>query len=522
MEPGIDHAEMGSPTARAPSTLLPRLGVLTLVAAVGALGLPRPLGGDQALFLFTARAMHHGSMLYRDIWDAKQPGIYGFYTVAGVLFGFNEIAVHLLELLVMLGLAVVLQRTLPDLGFSSRAAALAPLLVVLPYYVVSWTWDLGQLEPIIGLPLYLGFWASIRARDSTDHQARWHALAGACAAIVTVFKLIYAPIGLVFLVLTLRREGRGRAVAAWCSGVAAVWAPIFAWVAASGLVHEVWYTWVSFPSTSRREAAQPLSTLTNSARSFGRGFAPIAVLAAIGVWQARRRLERWMIVAIGWILTGLALDLVQFWWRYLYWDLAVPIGLFAVVGARHLVERARVDRRLLVGSVLVFALLGGYALGPQRERFRLSFPDPTATFRDDTTRAELRALEESDYADLTAVLAVLRAPDARPGPIVVFGNPLVQLASGRAQAGRIPGFLANTLGPDEWHEFADQMRATPPAYVYIGQVQSASVQDLLDERGTEVVAILAAAYCPAADLPKGRWLVQCASVPAAVTNGPTG
>ena len=111
-------------------------------------------------------------------------------------------------------------------------------------------------------------------------------------------------------------------------------------------------------------------------------------------------------------------------------------------------------------------------------------------------------------------VAVVRDPAAIAGPIVVFGNPLVQLASGRDQAGRIPGFLANTLGPDEWRKFAAQMRRTPPAYVYIGEVQGTSEDEYLRTRGREVSAILEAAYCPAREVPDGRWLVRCADVPA--------
>ena len=485
------------------------IGVLVAVAVAGIMSLPRPLGGDQALFLYMARAMHHGSMLYRDIWDAKQPGIYGFYYVAGNLFGFNEIAVHLAELIVMFTLAVVLQRTLPDFGLSRRAAALAPLAVVLPYYLVSATWDLAQLEPLIGLPLYLGLWSSIRARASTEHQARWQFAAGALAAVVTIFKLVYAPIGIVFLVLSLRREGRVRATVLWFTGVFVVWLPVFIWVAASGLVHEVWYTWVSFPRTSRSQAAQPLSTLTNSARSFGRSLAPIGALGLLGLWTHRKRLERWMVLALAWVAVGLMLDLTQFWWRYLYWNLNVPIALFAVLGVIALSDAARANRRVFGGWLIVVVLLGAYALAPQRERWRDALSDPTAAFRDDTARNELRALEEPVYADLDLTVALVKAPDARPGPVVVFGSPIIQLATGREQAGKIPGFLANTLGPDEWHDFATQIRETPPAYIFIGSVQNASEQEFLDTRGVEVERILTASYCEAAVVPAGRWLVQC-------------
>jgi hypothetical protein len=494
------------------------------VLVAGLLSLPRALGGDQALFLYMAKSIHHGSVLYKDVWDAKQPGIYAFYFVAGNLFGFNEIGVHLAELVVMLTLALVLQRTLPDFGFSARAAALSPLVVVLPYYVVATTWDLTQLEPLIGLPLYLGFWTSMRARRSDAHDARWQLAAGACAAVVTIFKLLYLPYGFVFLAYSMRRDRWPRTVGAWLLGFALAWSPVLVWVLAHGLVHEVWYTWISFPGTSRREAAQPVSVLTSSARSFGRSFAPVAALALVGIWTHRHRFERWMRVALAWVLLAVLLDLTQFWWRYLYWDASVPAGLFAVLGVMALYDMRHDNRRVAVGAVVVVALLGVYSVAPQRQRFVESLPDPTATLRHTSARDALRADEEPLYGDLDETLAVLRTPDARPGPVVIFGSPIIQLASGREQAGKIPGFLANTLGPDEWHDFATQMRVTPPAYVFIGEVQGVSEDEFLQTRGAEARQILEQSYCDAAKVSTGRWLVQCHDVapPSALRRSGTG
>ncbi len=284
---------------------------------------------------------------------------------------------------------------------------------------------------------------------------------------------------------------------------------------ANGLVGEVWYTWIEFPGTSRREAAQPLSVLTSSARSFARSFAPVAALAVVGLWANRRRLERWMVIALAWVALALVLDLSQFWWRYLYWDASVPLSLFAVLGVLALWQRRSTDRRAVLGTCAVVALLAVYALTPHTSRFAKSVPDPTATFRDADVRAELRAEEEPLYGELRASLAVLREPDALPGPIVVFGSPIVQMESDRAQAGRIPGFLANTLGPKEWREFAAQIRATSPAYVFIGEVQGVPEDEFLQSRGVEVATILAESYCNAGQVPAGRWLVLCRPITGA-------
>ena len=70
--------------------------------------LPQPFTGDQALFTIRASEMSDGKILYRDLWVPKQPGIFYFYFVGGMLFGFNEIGVHTFELLYMTALSIVL------------------------------------------------------------------------------------------------------------------------------------------------------------------------------------------------------------------------------------------------------------------------------------------------------------------------------------------------------------------------------------------------------------------------------
>ena len=65
------------------------------------------------------------------------------------------------------------------------------------------------------------------------------------------------------------------------------------------------------------------------------------------------------------------------------------------------------------------------------------------------------------------------------------------------------------------------MRRDPPAYVFIGDVQGTSVQDFIDERGALVQAALDESYCPAGDVPGGRWLVRCRDVgPVIATRAP--
>ena len=58
-----------------------------------------PLDRDKSFFLYVAKHIESGSILYKDIWDAKQPGIILFYLAAGELFDFIERGVHQFEII---------------------------------------------------------------------------------------------------------------------------------------------------------------------------------------------------------------------------------------------------------------------------------------------------------------------------------------------------------------------------------------------------------------------------------------
>jgi hypothetical protein len=63
--------------------------VVMVVVLAGLATLPQPFHGDQAVATIMASKISRGATVYRDLWDPKQPGIFGFYLIGGVLFGFN-------------------------------------------------------------------------------------------------------------------------------------------------------------------------------------------------------------------------------------------------------------------------------------------------------------------------------------------------------------------------------------------------------------------------------------------------
>ena len=138
----------------AATTLLP----LLLVGLLGAFGLPRPLHGDQALFMLGAQGMSAGKVLYVDFWDLKQPGVFLFHLAAGQLFGFSEVGLHLFELGYLLLFSALLMWTLRPTFATPWFSCLVPIATVGAYYVVAKSWHQTQLEMLVAFPLYLSLW----------------------------------------------------------------------------------------------------------------------------------------------------------------------------------------------------------------------------------------------------------------------------------------------------------------------------------------------------------------------------
>ncbi len=57
--------------------------VLLIVGLIAVLSLRDGFSGDQALFLTYSKAINSGAILYKDVWDIKQPAIFVFYLITG-------------------------------------------------------------------------------------------------------------------------------------------------------------------------------------------------------------------------------------------------------------------------------------------------------------------------------------------------------------------------------------------------------------------------------------------------------
>ncbi len=446
-------------------------GSLLLVAVVGVIYLNYPFMGDQALFVVFARMMDHGAVLYRDIWDIKQPAIFVFYLVAGKAFGFSEAGVHLLELLMWLGFSGAVSWLLRARMRTKWTAALFPFLFLGSYYAAARPGQLTQIEALVGPFLFAAGWLTLpRGEGASSGRGRLF-LAGVAGGVVLTFKLmlgiILAAVWVLVLVEWVRRRGGVRAAASKLvlpvlAGVAVPILVAVVYFAAKGQLGLLWSTTFVYPPQFIGVVPRPTSRLLNSLKLVGGFYFPLLALAGYHTWRAvRRGLSRLDQMLLLWLVAGFLTFVLQLWWSYLLLVGLVPVAVLAVEGLDDLVSSVRRRNLVLVGSFLLLtALPSALNLGTTVSEWIQS----GATLPRQGTD-EFKASLRPGYADAARSVAFLEAEPE--GAIYVLGDPTYLYLSGRDQAAAINGWSPEMLTPELWKRLADQLNEARPSFFYV-------------------------------------------------------
>jgi hypothetical protein len=484
--------------------------VLAVIVVVGTTKLTQPFFGDQALFMVGARELRHGAVLYRDFWDIKQPAIFLYYLVAGMLGGYNEVSVHALELVTFVAFSVVLQQTGRHLVRTRWVASVLPLLVAGVFYALARPWELTQIEGLVGFPLYLSVWLALRSLGSGKPRTALVA-SGAAAGVAALLKWVYVPLAapawIVTVVLDARRRGTGRirhgmGTTAWIAlGLVIPIAPFVAYFAAHGVLHEIGWTYFVYTPKTTGIAGRPLSRLVDSATRFAAISAPVIALAVIGSWHsARRQWDRWSAAFAGWIAMDVPVILTQHWWPYQMSLFTVPLAFF---GARGLDVVARgwrtSSRRACIAIVLGLALTSAPAaltLGKATVRSARHAFGITASGR--------LALQEAAEPQYRIGHAFARFVDThtRPGQaIYVLGNPIDLYLSGRDQAIPTNGWAAEQYDATVWRRITTGLTTKRPAVL---AVDDFSIEKM-KTRSPATLAAIERMYCPVRRIGEETW-----------------
>ncbi|MBK8175365.1 MAG: glycosyltransferase family 39 protein [Rhodospirillales bacterium] len=507
----------------APTTeLIWAIVALTVVGLVGGLKLFTPFDGDQALFLYTAEVIDKGGVLYVDVWDLKQPGIFWFYLAGGRLFGFDSLGIKEFELVWMLAFALTLilclRRTFrhPWLGSAAAIASIGS------YYTFAGAQELTQVEMLVAFPMFLSCWMLVRRYRSGPQAHLARLVAGALAAVCVVFKLPYAPIFVVMVLLaivdtaddrrpmTLLRTAFALGIP-YTVGVAAVLLPVCLFLLQQGTLDAlIWISFVfPFDSLQAAPVVAPFGRLLRDIKWYAVCLGSWLVFAVLPVLRALRRdepaLMRQMIV---WIIVACLLIVVQFnaFWKYHFFLLFVPGAVLAARGIDLLLTRlTTASVPTLTGGgerqppvrALSPAVLSLFLVLPAAGAMVVSFDAQSQAFYQMMFSSQRIGLEGyrravgKDYGWVAEKFASLRMPGGEP--IYVLGNPLVYLVTQRAQALPIHGWSWEMLPPSYWAALPGQLAAAHPAYVFLGRFYRRMFPET-PPYGPEVIAYLDANY----------------------------
>ncbi len=449
---------------------------IAIIGILGIMRLPEPLFADQAIFLVAGKAIQSGAILYRDFWDVKPPGIFGIFTLAGTLFGFNEIGVHLFDLLWMLGLACGLRLTLARTFSRVWIAQIVPWMTVGTYFAVIGPAQQMQVESLVGLPLYFAVWFNIQAAQQPDRRSRWLMLSGIMGGIVLLFKLIFLPILIAFwsiyLFHIIRHRHQKLLPALWQTtwplalGIMLPIVPVVLYWLATGTLNEAVYTMIQHPPKMVQQLPKkPIKGLITAMAWAVRKFFPLIVLSGLAIGYSRRRLDLLTTQMIAWLGLGFAMIVAQSqsWWQYHFLLFLVPISILAATGIDRLLESPQRWRRTMVTAGLAWLVVinlvaigwtGGLMV---QSGFNLT---PAGQQR-------YQSLSYSRYGVALEETAFLKQPGSLPGNIYVIGEPIFYLLADRAQAVPLLGCVPEILLTEQWTALMSQLTAAKPPYIFV-------------------------------------------------------
>jgi hypothetical protein len=457
--------------------------VLVVIILIGLVHLPYPFSGDQAQFTIGALKISNGAILYRDFWDLKQPGMYGFYLLAGAVFGFDEVGIHTFELLYMVTFSLVLMKTLRGYYANPSMAALVPLLTVGVYYGVSGQWHLTQLEALVGFPMFLSLWYGMGSANLSWRESLRFFLSGVMAGIVLLFKFVFLPILAAFWLTTLvdataskREPLLPTLIRIGVPVVLGMLVPLLivvGYFAANNTVGLLYWTFFEYPAQLMRDPPYTNSVI-NGLRWLITQFAPLIVLGFIGAYVSLTK-ERDRLLTVNlviWSVLGVAVILLQPFsrWEYHYLLLFVPLGILSVKALDVLWERMKTFGppvnswgSRMAGSVVLVLLfssvlntLGKKSLDLARHGFALTREQ----------RLQYQRSSSSAYLEALAEVKFLSEPGSLPGDIYIIGDPIYYLVSGRNQAIALNGWGPELWLPSQSLRLTAQLSQACPPYIF--------------------------------------------------------
>lgn len=455
-----------------------------LLVCLGLLNIPFPFVADQAAVMLGAQNLQSGGTLYVDFWDNKMPALYWFYQIAGEIFSYTEHGVHLFELIWMGVFSIALMVCLRRYYVHSWLAAIAPLAVVGVYYAACESFQLTQLEILVGLPIFLAAWCVDCRPFNFRKLIIFSFLSGLCAGIAVTFKLVFAPIFVAMWlvksveILTSEQVNRYRTTAAlWTAvsvGVGAVLGAVVLKFYFDGALRELlWTAFIYPPLALEGSPPAPYYRLLDAGAYFASYYATWLMFIAVAIhnWWRRDRRNSFTAMMIAWLLTGAVLIVMQkfSWWTYHVLLLFPPAGILGVKGIDAFAQYVRdvsvpaTTRPMLITLILVFPCIGAlFVPAVQKASIYIEI-----FLKTDTGVQGFQEAVNQNYAKIRHSVRFLNDREARKGGIYVFGDPLYYYLSRRSPAAPVAGWPWEFFTQAQWIELPRYLEKTRPPYMYI-------------------------------------------------------
>jgi hypothetical protein len=453
-------------------TFLAVLALLSLTAFIGLTKVAYPLMDDQTLFLLGGQMIGDGAVPYRDFWDLKPPGIFLLYWLGGSLFGFNDVGIHLFELALLVGFALLAFLYLRD-AIGPRAAWLGGFLTVLFYYLMNDVWSLANTEGLACLPAGMALFGLLAARSK-----RQLILAGVSAGFLVLLKPFYGLIVLAFWLVFLALDSRhSRQFATWLillGSAAGAVAPVVLWFAIRGALSEFLEAVLVVPYEARSmvEPLKRLYVLRLGLWDFGTGAAPLLLLSVPAAWSAwKHRHNRRLMLCVAslgaWIVSGAVAILlqVQSWWNFHWFLVLPPVALLAGYGLDTVLRQFTRPWSWRVAAMLVLfgVVLSGKRVAGEGRDIVVTLPDRVSALDPDKTEGyQLKTFDrlrswrrDAEYVN-------------RPsGTVLAWMSPIIYRFSRCRRASAVLGTNMSVLPPRVLRRVRAELQASRPQYIYL-------------------------------------------------------
>lgn len=472
---------------------------LLIVGLIAALSLRDGFSGDQALFLIYSKAINNGAILYRDVWDIKQPAIICFYLIGGKLFGFTEIGIHLLELIYWLGLSILLIFGLRKYFTNSLFAALIPLFTTGIYYTVSGSIHFTQAEGLVCFPMFLCLWFCQKFLENPDKK-HFLFLSGLFGGIVLTFKLMFLFIlfGFWFCLFAycyfLFTDRNAKHFAASIGLILlGLMLPIVLFVfyfALNNALGDLYYTTFVYPYnavTAATRMENRSQVLIGGLQWFLKSYFPVILLTLFFLlynlkslfnnWLRKEKfaLRRESFLFTGlfvWAFAGFAVILIQrlSWWEYHYSLLMIPLGILAVKCIGEIFEKIKSSAKLRrkTPAYLFTALIITLLFIPTARRLfnKIRQSNRIETVVIGNRQIGVTGDASEDYKSISADTAFLASENPKAA-IFIVSNPLYYYLSDLPPVFASNGAMSDMFTNFEWQRLNREMSEKTPKYVFV-------------------------------------------------------